>query len=167
MNSVVNAINNSADEVYNGSEQISSVSGIIADGTTKQAAASEELSASMEEITGSINLTVESVENTMELSHMSLDTVNNQSTQIRDMLSAMENIEESTGEIGKIIQSIEDIAFQTNILALNAAVEAARAGEAGKGFAVVADEVRNLATKSAEAAKNTSTLIESCIAVVA
>ena len=166
MKSVVNAINNSADEVYNGSEQISSVSGIIADGTTKQAAASEELSASMEEITGSINLTVESVEKTMELSHMSLDTVNNQSTQIRDMLSAMENIEESTGEISKIIQSIEDIAFQTNILALNAAVEAARAGEAGKGFAVVADEVRNLATKSAEAAKNTSTLIESCIAAV-
>ncbi|MDE7288907.1 MAG: methyl-accepting chemotaxis protein [Oscillospiraceae bacterium] len=166
MKSVVNSINNSADEVYNGSEQISSVSGIIADGTTKQAAASEELSASMEEITGSINLTVESVEKTMELSHRSLDTVNNQSTQIRDMLSAMENIEESTGEISKIIQSIEDIAFQTNILALNAAVEAARAGEAGKGFAVVADEVRNLATKSAEAAKNTSTLIESCIAAV-
>ena len=166
MKSVVNSINGSADEVYNGSEQISSVSGIIADGTTKQAAASEELSASMEEITGSINLTVESVEKTMELSHMSLDTVNNQSTQIKDMLAAMENIEESTGEISKIIQSIEDIAFQTNILALNAAVEAARAGEAGKGFAVVADEVRNLATKSAEAAKNTSTLIESCIAAV-
>lgn len=166
MKSVVNSINNSADEVYNGSEQISNVSGIIADGTTKQAAASEELSASMEEITGSINLTVESVEKTMELSHMSLTTVNNQSSQIKDMLSAMENIEESTGEIGKIIQSIEDIAFQTNILALNAAVEAARAGEAGKGFAVVADEVRNLATKSAEAAKNTSALIESCISAV-
>lgn len=166
MKSVVNAINGSADEVYNGSEQISNVSGIIADGTTKQAAASEELSASMEEITGSIRLTVESVEKTMELSHMSLNTVNNQSTQIRDMLSAMENIEESTGEISKIIQSIEDIAFQTNILALNAAVEAARAGEAGKGFAVVADEVRNLATKSAEAAKNTSALIEGCISAV-
>lgn len=166
MRSVVNSINTSADEVYNGSEQISNISSIIADGTTKQAAASEELSASMEEITGSINLTVESVEKTMELSHRSLTTVNNQSTQIKDMLSAMENIEESTGEISKIIQSIEDIAFQTNILALNAAVEAARAGEAGKGFAVVADEVRNLATKSAEAAKNTSTLIESCIAAV-
>lgn len=166
MKSVVNAINLSADEVYNGSEQISNISGIIADGTTRQAAASEELSASMEEITGSINLTVESVEKTMELSHRSLATVNNQSTQIKDMLAAMENIEESTGEISKIIQSIEDIAFQTNILALNAAVEAARAGEAGKGFAVVADEVRNLANKSAEAAKNTSTLIESCIAAV-
>lgn len=166
MKSVVSSINTSADEVYNGSEQISNISGIIADGTTRQAAAAEELSASIAEISDSINLTVESVEKTMELSHMSLNTVNNQSTQIKDMLAAMENIEESTGEISKIIQSIEDIAFQTNILALNAAVEAARAGVAGKGFAVVADEVRNLAIKSADAAKNTSTLIESCIEAV-
>lgn len=166
MKSVVNAINSSADEVYNGADQISNVSGIIADGTTKQAAASEELSASMAEISDSINLTAERVEKTLELSRMSLNTVTNQSSQIKEMLSAMDNIEESTGEINKIILSIEDIAFQTNILALNAAVEAARAGEAGKGFAVVADEVRTLANKSAEAAKNTAQLIESSIAAV-
>ncbi len=166
MKDVINGINLSADEVYGGSQMISTGSASLADGTAKQASAAEELSASVAEITENIRLNAENSEKAQALSNDSIEMVNNQNQQIRSMLSAMDNIEASADEIGKIIKTIEDIAFQTNILALNAAVEAARAGSAGKGFAVVADEVRNLATKSAEAANSTSSLIGNCISAV-
>lgn len=95
-----------------------------------------------------------------------MDKAKESSQRMKEMLTAMDDINQGSGEISKIIKTIEDIAFQTNILALNAAVEAARAGEAGKGFAVVADEVRNLAGKSADASKNTSSLIEGSLHAV-
>lgn len=166
MGDVIEGINISADEVYSGSEQISSGAETLAEGTTRQAAASEELSASVAEITDQITLNAQNTEKAKMLSESSLRMVNDQNEQIAEMIQAMNNIETSASEISNIIQTIEDIAFQTNILALNAAVEAARAGEAGKGFAVVADEVRNLATMSAEAAQTTSNLISTCIEAV-
>jgi len=166
MGDVIESINISADEVYSGSEQISSGAETLAEGTTRQAAASEELSASVAEITEQITFNAQNTAKAKELSETSLRMVNDQNEQISEMIQAMDNIEVSASEINNIIQTIEDIAFQTNILALNAAVEAARAGEAGKGFAVVADEVRNLAIMSAEAAQTTSNLITTCIEAV-
>jgi len=108
-----------------------------------------------------VNRNASSASNANQLANAAYGEVKRGNESMQKMISAMTEISDSSSEIGKIIKTIEDIAFQTNILALNAAVEAARAGAAGKGFAVVADEVRNLASKSAEAAKNTTALIES------
>ncbi len=166
MKDVINSINSSADEVYNGTQMISTGSTSLADGSARQSASAEELSTSVAEITDNIQRNAENTDKAQKLSNSSIEMVNSQNAQIKDMLNAMSNIESSADEISKIIKTIEDIAFQTNILALNAAVEAARAGEAGKGFAVVADEVRNLANKSAEAASSTSQLIGNCIEAV-
>jgi len=166
MRSVIDGINSSADEVFNGTEMISNGSSTLAAGSAKQASAAEELTSSVAEITENIKLNAENSERAQKLSNDSINMVNSQNEQIEDMLTAMTNIENSAAEISKIIKTIDDIAFQTNILALNAAVEAARAGAAGKGFAVVADEVRNLATKSADAVSTTASLIERCIEAV-
>lgn len=156
-------INSSAEQVAYGSDQLSGVSQSLSQGATQQASSIEELSNVLREITLKTKMTAENAENAKQISVDTGVAVTRSKHQMGEMTAAMDEISNTSNEIGKIIKNIDDIAFQTNILALNAAVEAARAGSAGKGFAVVADEVRNLAAKSAESAKSTAALIEKAI----
>lgn len=131
----------------------------LAEGSVHQAAALQEISGAVTSITDKLRATADKAHMATELANAAGIALNSSNEQLQGMLTAMNEISSASGEIGKIVKTIEDIAFQTNILALNAAVEAARAGMAGKGFAVVADEVRNLANKSSEASKATSVMI--------
>ncbi|MBR3570607.1 MAG: MCP four helix bundle domain-containing protein [Oscillibacter sp.] len=153
----------SADQVNSGGEQISSSAQAMAQGATEQASSVQELAATIGEISHAVEETAEHAQSAKADNQASHDQIAVCSAHMADLMGAMKAIEEKSLEISKVIKTIEDIAFQTNILALNAAVEAARAGSAGKGFAVVADEVRNLATKSQEASKSTATLIEETV----
>ena len=153
-------INQSADQVSAGAEQVSAGAQALSQGATEQASAIEELAATINDISGKIIATADRAGDVHSQSSETGREVEQCNEQMLELVNAVRDIGESSSQIGKIIKTIEDIAFQTNILALNAAVEAARAGTAGKGFAVVADEVRSLASKSAEASKSTSVLIE-------
>ncbi|WP_276951487.1 methyl-accepting chemotaxis protein [Acetatifactor muris] len=159
-------INQSADQVASGSGQVSNGAQALAQGATEQAASVEELAATITNISYQVKNTADNALHAKSQSSMAGDEMEECNNQMRDMMVAMDEITRSSNEISKIIKTIEDIAFQTNILALNAAVEAARAGEAGKGFAVVAEEVRSLASKSSIASKNTAELIESSVDAV-
>lgn len=166
LNNAFRMIRQSADQVDTGADQVSVGAQSLSQGATEQASSIEELAATINDISEQVQKNAENA----QLAHTEAERQGNRldesDQKMKDMVSAMDKISSKSGEIGNIIKTIEDIAFQTNILALNAAVEAARAGEAGKGFAVVADEVRNLAGKSGEAAKNTTVLIEETIHAV-
>lgn len=166
LNAMFNKIRMSADEVSASSEQVAMASQQLSQGATEQASSVEEFAATIQEISSAVKNSAKNANDANEKAKRLGFELDNGNHQMEQMIAAMEIINNKSSEIGKIIKAIEDIAFQTNILALNAAVEAARAGSAGKGFAVVADEVRNLASKSAEAAKDTTSLIEDTIKAV-
>ena len=159
-NNMFSEIQMSTEQVSTSSKQIAEGAQVLALGATQQAASIQELSSSIAEISEKTKTNAVTANKTSKLSTTIKENAEKGSRQMNDMITAVKDINDASQSISKIIKKIDDIAFQTNILALNAAVEAARAGQHGKGFAVVAEEVRNLASKSADAAKDTGNMIQ-------
>jgi methyl-accepting chemotaxis protein len=160
LNRVINSLTEGSEQVSSASGQVSQSSQQMAEGASEQASSLEETSASLEEMSSMTKQNSENAKQANLMAGETRDSVEKSRTAMSRMSDAILQIKGSSDQTAKIVKTIDEIAFQTNLLALNAAVEAARAGDAGKGFAVVAEEVRNLAQRSAEAAKNTSSLIE-------
>jgi methyl-accepting chemotaxis protein len=163
INFAVKGLLSGAEQVSDAAGQVSSSSQSLAEGASEQAAAIEETSASMEEMSSMTKLNADNADQADSLMKVTLRLISSADQSMIGMGSSMEDIAKSSEDTSKIVKTIDEIAFQTNLLALNAAVEAARAGEAGAGFAVVAEEVRNLARRAAEAAKNSSKMIEDTV----
>lgn len=166
MTATLSEIKTSSEQVNAGSSQFYMGSQLLASGTTEQAATVEELSSSVADLNERVAQSAQLSSNANDGAVIAGKGITECNDQMKELLLAMDDISKKSNEISKIIKAIEEIAYQTNILALNAAIEAARSGAAGKGFAVVADEVRNLAAKSSQAAKTSSTLIEESLEAV-
>ncbi len=166
LNETLQLIRTAAEQVNSGAGQVAAAAQLLSSGATEQAATVEELNASIASVSQQAELNTTSVHNAVEYVGQAGEEISSSNEFMKRLNVSMREIGESSQQISKITKLVEDIAFQTNILALNAAVEAARAGNAGKGFAVVADEVRTLAARSAEAAKQTSELIEKSVTIV-
>ncbi len=163
LNRVAASLHDGSNQVAGAAGQVAAASQTLAEGSSEQASSLEETSSSLEEMASMTKRNAESARQANALAKLAREAADKGVTDMQSMSSAMEAIQGASGDIAKIIKTIDEIAFQTNILALNAAVEAARAGEAGMGFSVVADEVRNLAQRSAQAAKETAAKIEDAI----
>lgn len=167
MQNIIEGVSTASSQVTIGADSVSETATSLAMGASEQSQTVDELNEIIEHFMTLVSQSVDNADKARDYSNQTGECIENSNVSMKELLDSMEQITEMSTQIEKIVKTIDDIAFQTNILALNAAVEAARAGAAGKGFAVVADEVRNLASKSAEAAKGTTALIQNTTEAVA